>query len=103
GLRGRLLETDIAELNDQDRVLTGAVRELSLAAARRMDARGRGGIVNVSSLAAVTTRGQYAASKASTLEVTEALAGELRGSPVTVTARRPGLLRPDVPGPQGSG
>src|SRR5699024_12393557 len=34
GLRGRLLETDIAELNDQDRVLTGAVRELSLAAAR---------------------------------------------------------------------
>ncbi|HJA60039.1 MAG TPA: SDR family NAD(P)-dependent oxidoreductase [Candidatus Brevibacterium intestinavium] len=109
GLRGRLLETDIAELNDQDRVLTGAVRELSLAAARRMDARGRGGIVNVSSLAAVTTMGQYAASKASTLVFTEALAGELRGSPVTVTAVLPGFVRTefhdrlgvDRPGPAG--
>src|SRR5699024_2694941 len=109
GLRGRLLETDIAELNDQDRVLTGAVRELSLAAARRMDARGRGGIVNVSSLAAVTTMGQYAASKASTLVFTEALAGELRRSPVTVTAVLPGFVRTefhdrlgvDRPGPAG--
>lgn len=109
GLPGRLLETDIAELNDQDRVLTGAVRELSLAAAGRMDARGRGGIVNVSSLAAVTTMGQYAASKASTLVFTEALAGELRRSPVTVTAVLPGFVRTefhdrlgvDRPGPAG--
>ncbi|WP_209324208.1 SDR family NAD(P)-dependent oxidoreductase [Brevibacterium renqingii] len=93
GLRESLLETDIAELNDQDQVLTGTVRELSLAAAKRMDARGRGGIVNVSSLAAVTTMGQYAASKASTLVFTEALAGELRGSPVTVTAVLPGFVR----------
>ena len=61
GLRGSLLESDIAALNDQDQVLTGAVRELSLLAARRMRARGRGGIVTVSSLAAVTTMGQYAA------------------------------------------
>ena len=93
GLRGTLLDTDIAELDEQDRVLTGAVRELSLAAARRMRARGRGGIINVSSLAAVTTMGQYAASKASTLVFTEALAGELRGSPVTVTAVLPGFIR----------
>src|SRR5699024_7956991 len=109
GLRGRLLETDIAELNDQDRVLTGAVRELSLAAARRMDARGRGGIVNVSSLAAATARGQSAAAKAATLWFTGALAGELRRSPVTVTAVLPGFVRTefhdrlgvDRPGPAG--
>src|SRR5699024_8237403 len=67
------------------------------------------GIVNVSSLAAVTTMGQYAASKASTLVFTEALAGELRGSPVTVTAVLPGFVRTefhdrlgvDRPGPAG--
>ncbi|WP_152347095.1 SDR family NAD(P)-dependent oxidoreductase [Brevibacterium sp. CFH 10365] len=93
GLRGTLLGTSAAELNDQDRVLTAAVRELSLAAARGMHARGRGGIVNVSSLAAVTTMGQYAASKASTLVFTEALAGELRNGPVTVTAVLPGFIR----------
>lgn len=93
GLRGTLLDTDIAELDEQDRVLTGAVRELSLASAKRMQSRVRGGIVNVSSLAAVTTMGQYAASKASTLIFTEALAGELRDSPVTVTAVLPGFIR----------
>lgn len=93
GLRGALLDTDIADLNDQDLVLTGAVRELSLLAARRMRARGRGGILNVSSLAAVTTMGQYAASKVSTLVFTEALAGELRATPVTVTAVLPGFIR----------
>jgi short-subunit dehydrogenase len=93
GLRGSLLDTELTELDDQDRVLSGAVRELSLLAAKRMDERGRGGIVNVSSLAAVTTMGQYAASKAEALVFTEALAGELQGSPVTVTAVLPGFIR----------
>lgn len=93
GLRGTLLDADAAELDALDRVLTGVVRQLSLAAARRMQARGRGGIINVSSLAAVTTMGQYAASKVSTLVFTEALAGELRDSPVTVTAVLPGFIR----------
>ena len=59
-------------------VLTGAVRELSLAAVKQMRERGRGGLINVSSMAALTTIGQYAASKMSTLVFTEALAGELR-------------------------
>lgn len=93
GLRGSLLGADLGELEDQDRVLSGAVRELSLVAARGMRERGRGGIVNVSSLAAVTTMGQYAASKVSTLVFTEALAGELQDSPVTVTAVLPGFIR----------
>ena len=93
GLRSSLLNTDLADLNDLDQVLSGAVRELSLLAARRMKARGRGGIVTVSSLAAVTTMGQYAASKASAAVFTEALAGELRDTPVTVTAVLPGFIR----------
>lgn len=93
GLRGSLLQSDLGELEDQDRVLSGTVRELSLIAARRMRERGRGGIVNVSSLAAVTTMGQYASSKAAALVFTEALAGELAGSPVTVTAVLPGFIR----------
>ncbi|WP_166974603.1 SDR family NAD(P)-dependent oxidoreductase [Brevibacterium atlanticum] len=93
GLRGSLLKSDLGELEDQDRVLSGTVRELSLIAARRMRERGRGGIVNISSLAAVTTMGQYASSKAAALVFTEALAGELAGSPVTVTAVLPGFIR----------
>lgn len=93
GLRQSLLESEIEELEGQDRVLTGAVRELSLAAVRQMRARGRGGLINVSSMAALTTMGQYAASKMSTLVFTEALAGELRGTSVTVTAVLPGFIR----------
>lgn len=93
GLRQGLLESEISDLEDQDLVLTGAVRELSLAAVKEMRARGRGGLINVSSMAALTTMGQYAASKMSTLVFTEALAGELRESPVTVTVVLPGFIR----------
>lgn len=93
GLKRGLLESEISELEDQDRVLTGAVRELSLAAVKQMRSRNRGGLINVSSMAALTTMGQYAASKMSTLVFTEALAGELRETPVTVTAVLPGFIR----------
>lgn len=93
GLKQGLLESEMSELEDQDRVLTGAVRELSLAAVKEMRARGRGGLINVSSMAALTTMGQYAASKMSTMVLTEALAGELRGTPVTVTVVLPGFIR----------
>ncbi|WP_231443405.1 SDR family NAD(P)-dependent oxidoreductase [Brevibacterium zhoupengii] len=93
GLRQGLLESEATELEDQDMVLTGAVRELSLAAVKQMRERGRGGLINVSSMAALTTMGQYAASKMSTLVFTEALAGELRESPVTVTVVLPGFIR----------
>lgn len=93
GLKGGLLKTDLRLLEAQDVVLSGAVRELSLAAAKRMQSRGRGGIVNISSMAALTTMGQYAASKAATMVFTEALAGELADSPITVTVVLPGFVR----------
>lgn len=93
GLKEGLLDSDPEALAAQDRVLSTAVRELALAAVPGMRARGRGGIITVSSLAAVTTMGQYAASKAAALVFTEALAGELRDEPVTVTAVLPGFVR----------
>lgn len=93
GLRHGLLDSTREELHEQETVLVDAVRELSLAAAKRMRERGRGGIVNVSSMAAVTTMGLYAAAKMSTLVFTEALAGEMRETPVTVTAVLPGFVK----------
>lgn len=93
GLKHGLLDSDPDELAELDTVLSGAVRDLSVAAAKEMKARGRGGIINVSSLAALTTMGQYAASKSTALVFTEALAGELRDTPVTVTAVLPGFIR----------
>ncbi|RBP66997.1 hypothetical protein DFO66_10250 [Brevibacterium sanguinis] len=93
GLRHGLLDSAPEEVERLDRVLSGAVRVLSLAAAQEMRRRGRGGILTVSSLAALTTMGQYAASKAAALVFTEALADELRDTPVTVTAVLPGFIR----------
>lgn len=93
GLSEGLLDSEPEALAAQDMVLAAAVRELSLAAAQGMRERGRGGIITVSSLAALTTMGQYAASKAAALVFTEALAAELRKTPVTVTAVLPGFIR----------
>lgn len=93
GLKQGLLDSEVSDLEDQDMVLSVAVRELSLTAVKLMRDRGRGGLINVSSMAALTTMGQYAASKMATLVFTEALASELRTTPVTVTAVLPGFIR----------
>lgn len=74
-------------------VMVHAVLVLSQAAAEAMVARGRGAILNVSSIAAFTAMGTYAAAKAWVLTFTEALAGELAGTGVTATALCPGLVR----------
>lgn len=73
-------------------VMVRAVLVLSHAAAGAMAARGRGAILNVSSMTARTAMGTYAAHKAWVLSFTEALAGELAGSGVTATALCPGLV-----------
>ncbi|MCX2729797.1 SDR family oxidoreductase [Saccharopolyspora sp. NFXS83] len=62
----------------------------------RMRARGRGGIINVSSLAAfqpMPFQTTYAASKAFLLSFTEALSEELRGTGVRVMAAHPGPVQ----------
>ena len=72
-------------------VMVRAVLVLSHAAAGQMTARGRGAILNVASVAALTASGTYSAAKAWVRTFTEGLAVELRGTGVTATALCPGL------------
>lgn len=92
GLPYSALRSDPAELAALDRVLNVAVQQISWHAAQRMLGRGRGGIITVSSMAALTTMGAYAAAKSAAMVFTENLAGELAGTPVTATAVLPGYV-----------
>jgi short-subunit dehydrogenase len=65
---------------------------LSQAAAQQMIERGRGAILNVSSVAALTASGTYSAHKAWVRSFTEGLAVELNGTGVTATALCPGFV-----------
>lgn len=73
-------------------VMVRALMVLSHAATEAMVERGRGAILNVSSVAALTASGTYAADKAWVRVFTEALAVELKGTGVTATALCPGLV-----------
>ncbi|GAB3563669.1 SDR family NAD(P)-dependent oxidoreductase [Spelaeicoccus albus] len=92
GLRGTFLDNDLAAWEAQDDVLTRAVMVLSHAAGRAMRDRGSGMIINVSSVAGYTTMGVYAAAKSWTTVFSEALATELAGTGVHVTAVLPGFV-----------
>ncbi|MDN5572106.1 MAG: SDR family NAD(P)-dependent oxidoreductase [Propionibacteriaceae bacterium] len=84
------------DLGEHDRlwaVMGESVIVLSNAAARAMRARGHGRILNVASLSAWITQGEYSAVKSYVKLYTEALAGELRGTGVTATALCPGWVR----------
>ncbi|PJI93759.1 SDR family NAD(P)-dependent oxidoreductase [Luteimicrobium subarcticum] len=72
-------------------VLVKAVLVLAHAAADAMVTRGRGAILNVASVAALTTSGTYSAHKAWVRTFTEVLAVQLKGTGVTATALCPGL------------
>lgn len=78
-----------AEENALD-VMVRAPMVLSYAALNAMRARGRGAIINVSSVASETGAGTYSAHKAWIRAFTEGLSEELRGSGITVTAVCPG-------------
>ncbi|MPV36383.1 SDR family NAD(P)-dependent oxidoreductase, partial [Georgenia subflava] len=93
GLGQHLLDGELAREEEALEVMVRAVLVLSKAAAEAMVARGRGAILNVSSMSAFTAMGTYAAHKAWVLTFTEALAGELSGTGVTATALCPGLVR----------
>lgn len=86
---GGSLERELAGLD----VMVRAVLVLSHAAAACMKARGRGAIINVSSMTALTAQGTYSAHKAWVRTFTEGLAAELAGTGVTATAVTPGLIR----------
>jgi uncharacterized protein len=87
----------LADLADEERQLAlnvRAVLRLSHAAVRSMTGRGSGKIINISSVAGFVPRGgnaTYSASKAWVTMFSEALAVQLAGSGVTVTAVCPGF------------
>jgi hypothetical protein len=93
GLRHRFLDNDVEQEQEMLDVLVVAVMRLSHAALGAMTARGRGGIVNVSSVAAFVRRGTYSAAKAWVNSFGEWAAHEYRDRGVTVTTLCPGFTR----------
>ncbi|KGN41552.1 SDR family NAD(P)-dependent oxidoreductase [Knoellia aerolata] len=92
-LKKRFLDNDVADEEALFDVLARAVLVLSHAAGNTMRSRGRGAIVNVSSVASFMTSGTYSATKSFVTVFTEGLAAELRGTGVTATALCPGFTR----------
>jgi len=92
GVGDRFVGGDLAVHERGLEVMVRTVMVLSHAAAEAMTQRGRGAILNVSSVAALTAVGTYSADKVWVRVFTEALAVELRGTGVTATALCPGLV-----------
>jgi len=88
-----IAEAGLAEETRMLDVLVRAVLVLSHAAVPGMVARGRGAVVNVSSVAAFTPGGTYNAAKSWVSAFTWGLAIDLAGTGVTATALCPGLVR----------
>jgi short-subunit dehydrogenase len=83
-------------IEDEERlldVLVRAVLRLSHAAGRAMQARGRGEILNVSSVSGFIAEGTYSAHKAWVTVFSEALDGQLRSHGIRVMALCPGFVR----------
>lgn len=96
GLPGRFLATPADEHERLFRVLGLAVLRLTHAAAGAMVARGRGDLLNVSSVAgfvpSARESGSYAASKAFVTALSESVAAQLVGTGVRVSAVCPGFV-----------
>ncbi|WP_217142519.1 SDR family oxidoreductase [Streptomyces sp. AC627_RSS907] len=93
GNKGRFLEVSMADELTMLKVHCEAVLRLTSAAAEAMRGRGRGGIVNVASVAAFVPRGTYGASKAWVVQFTQGVAKDLAGSGVRLMALCPGFVR----------
>ena len=93
GLKGRFLDNTVEQEQAMLDVLVTAVMRLSHAALGPMAARGHGGVINVSSVAAFLPRGSYAAAKAWVNSFSEWAANEYRSQGVTVTALCPGFTK----------
>ena len=93
GLKGRFLDNTVEQEQAMLEVLVTAVMRLSHAALGPMAARGNGGVINVSSVAAFLPRGTYAAAKAWVNSFSEWAANEYRSSGVTVMALCPGFTK----------
>ncbi|MEV1008049.1 SDR family oxidoreductase [Streptomyces sp. NPDC049881] len=93
GLRGAYLKAPVADELRMLKVHCEAVLRLTTAAAGPMRERGRGGVVNVASVAAFLPRGTYGASKAWVVQFTEGAARDLAGGGVRMMALCPGFVR----------
>jgi len=93
GLKKRFGDNDVEQEQAMLDVLVVAVMRLSHAALGAMSARGRGGIINVSSVAAFLPRGSYSAAKAYVNSFGAWASGEYRPKGVTVTTLCPGFTK----------
>lgn len=96
GLMGEAVALDVDAQVDMINLNITALTELSILCAKLMAKRGSGGIINVSSVAGTLPGPKmavYYASKAYILSFTQALATELKGAGVKVTAVAPGVTR----------
>ncbi|MER7179567.1 SDR family oxidoreductase [Streptomyces hyaluromycini] len=93
GNKGHFLDVPMADELRMLKVHCEAVLRLTAAAAQGMRERGRGGVVNVASVAAFVPRGTYGASKAWVVQFTQGAARDLAGSGVRLMALAPGFVR----------
>lgn len=92
-VRTPLTSTDTALHEHAFNVMCRATFVLGAAAARSMRARSSGTIITISSLQSLLTTGSYSAIKAWVTSYSQALAVEMRGTGVTVTAVLPGWVQ----------
>lgn len=93
GHPGAFLQTPVEDELRMLKVHCEAVLRLTLAALPGMKSRGRGGVINVASVAAFFTRGTYSASKAWVVNFSESAAAEVGHPRVRIMALCPGFVR----------